>query len=250
MSITDIAASPQVIRTWARDNGYDVPNRGPIPADVREAWAAASPEATAVEETTPGERPPGIDDTRPARPSKLSWLHREKAVPKSRRARVSIAEVVSGGWQLGAMIVGQNPAMLPMSRVLTMQAPVAGEIVNDVAKNTVIDTLLQPIARASAKGTAVAALVGPPLIVGAITARPDYYPVLKPVLKMTLMSWLQVAAPAMKKAQRKAEKLAEEFGEIDVDSMIDALFAPPPGWTPPQEPEPAGTPYPATEHEF
>jgi hypothetical protein len=29
------------IRTWARENGYDVPERGRVSADVREAYAAA-----------------------------------------------------------------------------------------------------------------------------------------------------------------------------------------------------------------
>jgi hypothetical protein len=30
------------IRDWARSNGYDVPDRGRIPADVREAFEAAN----------------------------------------------------------------------------------------------------------------------------------------------------------------------------------------------------------------
>lgn len=34
-------ASAKEIREWARSNGYDVPDRGRIPSDVREAYAAA-----------------------------------------------------------------------------------------------------------------------------------------------------------------------------------------------------------------
>src|SRR3546814_18248434 len=30
------------IRTWARENGFEVPDRGRIPADVRSAYAAAN----------------------------------------------------------------------------------------------------------------------------------------------------------------------------------------------------------------
>jgi hypothetical protein len=33
--------SPSEIRTWARENGWDVPERGRVAADVREAYAAA-----------------------------------------------------------------------------------------------------------------------------------------------------------------------------------------------------------------
>lgn len=34
--------SARVIREWAKDNGYDVPDRGRIPADVREAFDSAN----------------------------------------------------------------------------------------------------------------------------------------------------------------------------------------------------------------
>ena len=33
--------SPKEVREWARENGHDVPDRGRIPADVREAYDAA-----------------------------------------------------------------------------------------------------------------------------------------------------------------------------------------------------------------
>ncbi|MGH3498298.1 MAG: histone-like nucleoid-structuring protein Lsr2 [Nocardioidaceae bacterium] len=34
-------AAPAEIRQWARDKGYDVPDRGRVSAEVREAYAAA-----------------------------------------------------------------------------------------------------------------------------------------------------------------------------------------------------------------
>jgi hypothetical protein len=37
----DGTASAREIREWARSNGFDVPERGRIPSDVREAYAAA-----------------------------------------------------------------------------------------------------------------------------------------------------------------------------------------------------------------
>ena len=33
--------SPAAIRAWARENGYDVPDRGRVSTEVREAYAAA-----------------------------------------------------------------------------------------------------------------------------------------------------------------------------------------------------------------
>ena len=34
-------AAPAEIRSWARDNGFEVPDRGRVSAEVREAYAAA-----------------------------------------------------------------------------------------------------------------------------------------------------------------------------------------------------------------
>ena len=39
---TNGGASAKEIREWARSNGHEVPERGRIPADVREAFEAAS----------------------------------------------------------------------------------------------------------------------------------------------------------------------------------------------------------------
>jgi hypothetical protein len=40
-SSNDSGASAKEIREWARENGHDVPERGRIPADVREAYDSA-----------------------------------------------------------------------------------------------------------------------------------------------------------------------------------------------------------------
>jgi hypothetical protein len=38
---TNGGAAPAEIRAWARENGFDVPDRGRVSAEVREAYAAA-----------------------------------------------------------------------------------------------------------------------------------------------------------------------------------------------------------------
>ncbi|WP_432158046.1 histone-like nucleoid-structuring protein Lsr2 [Streptomyces sp. bgisy153] len=40
------AAETKRIRDWAKANGYEVPGRGPVPKEVREAYAKAQAEAT------------------------------------------------------------------------------------------------------------------------------------------------------------------------------------------------------------
>ncbi|MCW2787050.1 MAG: hypothetical protein JWP74_3567 [Marmoricola sp.] len=38
---TDVGPSPADIRAWARGNGFDVPDRGRVSSQVRDAYAAA-----------------------------------------------------------------------------------------------------------------------------------------------------------------------------------------------------------------
>lgn len=41
-SITRVGPGPATVRAWAKSNGYDVPDRGRIPAKVVEAFEAAN----------------------------------------------------------------------------------------------------------------------------------------------------------------------------------------------------------------
>jgi hypothetical protein len=229
----------QDIRVWAKDNGLDIAPKGKIPSAIRQRYegreeppAEAVPEAAPVQETSGGERPPagrkrGLPGLLSRGPDggKAGTPHR----------RVSIEGIVSSGWGIGAMMLSRSPQSLPMARVLDLQAPVAGIIVNDVARGTMLDKALQPLARAGAGGEKVMALAGPPLLVGIISANPALYPVLRPVLKATLMSWMEISAPAMKKAEARAQKWHAEFGGTDIDAMIDGLFAIPEGMVPDEE---------------
>lgn len=240
------------IRTWARENGVDVNTRGPVNDTARAAYAAAhaGDELPAVDRLD--DVPTGLDELDPAgrldmppsrerqptRPppatSAPGWMNRRTkpagaGAAKPPRRRVSIDGVVSGVWGIASMFLARNERALPVARMLTMQAPAAGLIVEDIAKNTLLDRVLQPFARAGKTGEQIGALIGPPILVAAITANPALYPMLAPVLKMTLMSWMEISAPVMKKAREKAEKLSEEFGGLEIDLMIEMLFAPPPG---------------------
>jgi hypothetical protein len=218
----------------------DVAVKGKIPLDVMNKWTAR--EQVPTEPALNGEAAP-VDgqevhipagdslETKPRGKMKPWWKKPEGQKLKAPVRRVSIENVVSTAWGIGAMMLAKSAdqRMLPVARVLDMQAPVAGIVVNEVAKGTFLDKALQPLARAGESGEKAAALLGPPVLVGAICLNPNLFPVIKPVLKATMISWLEVSEPAMKKAQARAARFQEKFGEIDLDAMIDALFMPPPG---------------------
>ena len=246
MSNPDI--NPAAVRAWAREQGIDVSDRGRVPDALLERYAAriedddepmvvgltavpdpTEPSAASSAEATPTilPGPPTRRAETPPQGRRQPLFKRKPRSPASKTAkRVSIESVVSWGWGLGAMAVAQAGAQaMPVARVLDMQAPAAGIIVDDLARGTVLDRILQPLARGGETAEKVLGLLGPPVIVGAITANPALYEPLKGILKISMMQWMAISKPAMVKAQKRAEEFTETMGGVDLDALIEALFA-------------------------
>jgi hypothetical protein len=143
---------------------------------------------------------------------------------------VSIEAVAAGLWTLigqGA----QTQGFVPTGRVLALQAPVAGIILEDTLRGTVADRILQPLARAGERGTELAALLGPPVLVSVLTVRPELAPALLPALRSTLRQWVVIAGPKLKKKEQREKRAMAQLGMDDADvadmieGMIDAIFA-------------------------
>lgn len=140
---------------------------------------------------------------------------------KPPKPRKSVENLIATAWRIGAQLVA--PINLPVARTLDMQAPVAGLILEDVVKDTMVDKILQPLARIEGGGETAFALLGPPMLVGTITARPQMAPMLVPVLRQALYSWMELAGPHIKKVQERERKFQEDYGQ-DIDNMIAYLL--------------------------
>jgi hypothetical protein len=249
------------VREWARQRGLDIGDRGRVPkqvlADYEADQATASFNADDIFLAIPDPPDPETAPQLPAEPS-------SEAPPQARRKRriwerqtsplqpkqpgraknvkrVPLEAWGSRAWAGLAYVMGAGAT--PTSRVLNMQAPVAGIIVDDMIKGTVVDKVLQPLARFGEGAGQAFALAGPPLLVGLLERQPGMYPVLRPVLAEAMTEWVLVAGPAMRKAKARAENVARELGEFEFDEsdldaftspavnpvigkMIDAIFAP------------------------
>lgn len=242
----------QDIRQWAKDNGWGVSDRGPISAVVKEAYAASNgegppevgeAEAFLITPESPSEAPPPpappVAERKPtpvAEPRKGIFQRKPpvegkplgKPGPKQPRKplpRVSTETLIGGAYSVAGSIVGRREQMVPVSRVMMFQSPTVGVIGDEAIKGTWVDRVLQPLARAGEKGEIVAAIVGPPAIVGFCTAYPEMFPVCQPVLKMLLASYLQLSEPAMAKIQKRMERMESNLGGADLDEMIASIFA-------------------------
>lgn len=188
---------------------------------------------------------PPIPETAPKIPTPIAAKARElagrlrnkrpvkKATSRAPKPRIAVDKLISTGWQLLAQLTA--PINTPVAKVIDMQAPVAGMILEDAVKNTAIDRILQPLARAGDGGQVAFALMGPPLIVAAITQRPQAIIVLRPVLRASLMTWIEIAGPHLEAVQKKEAEFQEKYGQ-QVDAMIDYFLA----GIKPTEPSPNG----------
>jgi len=240
-------ASLHDIREWGKANGFNVAEGSALPRGLREAYrkrndddviTAIVPDeeegSRAVETERPTmpevlERPPNVKEGIVVRARKALGKGPDDApkVRASTHARKPVDRIIGRVWEGFARLMA--PVNLPVARVLTTQAPVAGMLLEDIVKHTVVDKMLQPIVRAEEKGELAFALIGPPLLVGLLsTPRGQAFaPALVPALKESLRLWIEVAGPKVIEAKKRDEEFQEKYGNT-IDAMIDGFFAPMP----------------------
>jgi hypothetical protein len=158
-----------------------------------------------------------VERARKATPAKSVSARPIVSRAKTTRARVSVEKLIGGAWRMLAQAI--QPINLPVARVLDVQAPVAGMVLEDIVKNTVVDRVLQPLARVGEGGEVAFALMGPPVLVGLLTAKPDMAPVLVPMLRAALRTWIDVAGPKLEEIQKKDDEFESKYG-ARIDDMI------------------------------
>lgn len=265
MTVTELSTgiSDEEIRQWAQATGRTVGAKGRISKELRAEYERMAgdaddvlPESTAL----PGmpEPPDEPDDTQPPRtraraetpPRRIKtgtgwrgklWDRpkpgaRGRAKPK--HPRIPVDKLIERGWGILARVF--TPVNLPVARVLEFQSPVAGVMIEDVVRGTVVDLVLQPVARAEAKLEVIGALAGPPALVLALQL-PHNQPVnedgspnkagairqqlLMSALEESLMMWDEVIRTRMAEVQEKVK--ASEQRRREVQAIIAMIFAPP-----------------------
>lgn len=250
-------ATDAEIREWARGEGIEVPARGRLAPTFRERYDQAHPvdddqapgqlsaDDMAVDDQAPAEQRPtlpaglapagdGTPEKAPTSPHRprltlLGGGRRQRAPkPAARsRRRVSLESTAAGAWELLASAAARS-GLTPTARVLGMQAPVAGVILEDALRGTVVDRVLQPLARMGDKGGSVVALLAPPVLVSVATMYPQRAEEILPMLRACLRQWALVAGPAIKEREKRERKAAEALELPDgqtVDDLVDSWIA-------------------------
>jgi hypothetical protein len=264
-------ATAHDIREWARAEGIDnVGLKGNLSAEVRDAYDAAHPggSGTAPDypdgmddslfDTITAAEPPGdydggaLADTGEAVPrgtpeptarararglaTRLGPGRRRGSRPRSgarggrkaSRPRLPVDDVIASAWRIAAKIAQPLP---PLYRTLRLQSPVAGRMLEDAVRGTVVDRVLQPLAQVSQVGEAAAALLLPPLTVTALAqpgvqANPVVAQMLLEMLRHGLMAMMRVGGPKFAEQLAKEREDESAYGAT-VDALLGLILAPP-----------------------
>jgi hypothetical protein len=234
------------IREWLRSQGDSVPDRGPLSesAKARYRLAHGGPAVAVVDEDEPGfgddeptqyelAEPAGPPPAREVRPrhvatpkaARLPWRRdkpqgKPKAAAKTRK-RVPLDDTIATAWRFLGSLAKPLPAT---SRLLKIQAPVAGKLLEPVVRDTIIDRVLQPFARTTEGAEAVAVLIGPPAVITAMQLNPNLIPLGLPLLRELLMRMVRIAGPAMGEAMKQEREFEQQFGG-SVDDLIALLLS-------------------------
>lgn len=250
----DQRPDPADVRAVLREHGEEPPERGKLSADwyakydaIKAGTAPADGyDAGVTEADFPADEdetaaPPGPEQkprkprrTRPAASGlrdRLAGKGKPRGKGKPKRPRIPVDRLIERGWEVLARLT--TPVSPPVARCLEMQAPVAGLILEDVVKGTMVDRALQPIARAEDKGRKVAALAGPPMIVAALeqaqrlpdTQRQMREAILVPMLRESLVLLVEVAGEKVDEQMRRAEERGPAYAKAD--EYMAMIFAPP-----------------------
>lgn len=258
MTTTDERPSTSTadVRAWAERRHLIEPGgRGRLSAEIHAAYAneqaaiadTPPPAAPVTESVVVGVRelpaePSGRAEEPPEKPrrSVRERLHivkdstdqPGKDKPKRARKRVSLETLGGLAWVGASRLVAfAGETYLPVVKMMSFQAPVAGAVVEDLARGTIADRIMQPVARLTESGGAVGALVGAPMLTAVVCKKPELYPQVRPMLMAAMREWVIVAGPKLREMRRREEKFAEEMGTftdefgVTVDQLLDEVFS-------------------------
>lgn len=211
----DNSSSPTEVRPGSFTSHVTPPNVEPSSGLVGKLFGGKKKEK--------GNEPPKPSEKRPGRATK----------------RGDTADLLSRAWSGIGSLLDTYTNHKPTANCIQWQAPVAGEMLDEVLKGTIVDRkVLQPLAKTSGKFDLAAAVLGPPAIVFAIETNPQMANLLFPMLATAIERSLPQYVPAMKKAQARADAKAKAARELfpdtefpegvnPVDIIIREMFA---GW--------------------
>lgn len=157
------------------------------------------------------------------------------------RKRTSVKSELGMIWKMAANFVSAINA--PAAKAVALEAPIAGQILDDAVAGTVIDRwLIQPFAGASDKYGPLILLIGFPAAVYIADTHPEHRPMVEDYIRKAIVQIMVSTADEMKATAEREAHASEQLAELGSAGITaDGLM----GWlfeenaeAPAEEPEP------------
>ena len=255
-SVTDVRA--WLVEHAEELDGQEIPGKGRIPARLQAVYDAAHQDSAT--EISPGafiETGPDYDGgvteadfpepaepaTAERRPRKVAAARKQQARgfrqriwgggdnktkrPAKRHPRLSLKGLIEDTWMDAAWTFQGLP---PIEKILYLQAPLAGQLLEDTVKDTAADKILQPVARLDRQFKAFEALTAPVwtaliMLKGRRDEEGNYSPETKLMfggLRHSLLAMTRSVDIDFAEMRVKSEELKGKSAQID--EMIAWLF--------------------------
>lgn len=225
-------ANSRQIRAWAREQGLDVSDAGPISTDIRRSYREAHEEVTdsspvsVMDDAMPvvEEVAPKIAEDEPVI-ARVITRAKKASRPSSGRRRATrnpVSHIL--GFVYGGLAAPVSKVSEPVAYMMSIQSDVAGQILDPVVAGTVLDKILQPFAKVNEKLEPVQALLMPLACVAVMERFPgmESDPKVVNMLRKSLASWAKIAKPHLDAIKAEEAQFEEEFGK-DINEVIEML---------------------------
>jgi len=226
----------------------DVGDKGPVPKVIQEAYQARENDEAATAfpaddrepaPDTPSDEGVAVEQAPKVRSSGGDLGSRAREVLKGARTRkgssgakgtratrttrgprASVEAILTGIYGAFAGGVGRvNPAV---GYIMSVQAPVAGMLLEDTVKGTAVDKLLQPFAKNADRVRVGRALIGPPVLVAFMQQNPGKAAFAMPMLRRMLADYIDLAGPKIVEIQKREAAFEEKYGE-EINKILETL---------------------------
>jgi len=133
--------------------------------------------------------------------------------PKAKRSgpRTSASQLIALAWGGVGMALERSGTDPGVGRVLQFEAPLAGERIDQLIKDTWLDTLVQPFIKEADKLEGLGALIMFPVLIGAYERKPEIGGAIEGILRDVVSEVLIEMAPVIKKKDAKAKRAAQSM---------------------------------------
>ena len=145
-------------------------------------------------------------------------------IKRVRGKRISTAKTISAMYGGAGFLMVRTGVDEPVGRCLQFQAPAAGEILEDLTKDTFVDVPLQWVAERFDVAEKAGALLGLPLLVFLYErASAELRTMLDPMMREALESQIIAMVPVVKKQRKREAEMRAAMEELGLPAGADPI---------------------------